>query len=54
MMTPGGFQTSYVLYGICDAFMVIDKLTYLFGIADCHVQAILGHIHTDLDCFLCH
>ena len=51
---PGGFQTSDVLDGICDAFMVIGKLTYLFGITDCHVQTTLGYVHTDIDCFFCH
>ena len=44
---PGRFQTSGVLDGISDAFMVIGKLTYPFGITDRHVQDILGNVHTD-------
>ena len=51
---PGWFQTSDVLDGIWDTFMIIVKPAYPFGTADRHVQAILGHIHTDIDCFLCH
>ncbi len=51
---PNWFQAGDVPDGLCDVFMVIGELPSFLGIADRHVQGILGDIHADTDYFFCH